>query len=46
MELNVTTTKDGEGAMDFMSTKYVFFILIVLTVLMLFAAQLLVHSPA
>lgn len=46
MGLIATTSKDGEGAMNFMSTKYVFIILFVLTVLMLYAAQLLVHSAA
>lgn len=46
MELNVTRTNDEGRTRDFMSTQYIFIVLIVLTGLMLFAAQLLAGAIA
>jgi hypothetical protein len=44
MKLNGTTVSVREGGQEFMSTKYIFFVLAVLTFLMLFAAQLLLRT--
>jgi len=44
--MDLRTEKHQDNSLDFMKTKYVFIILIGLTALMLFAAQLLVQFAA